>query len=259
MIRYVSADILAAQAQALVIPVNCRGVAGAGLALAARKHFPAWFNAYKHACQTGRLKSPGDLDLYRQDAQWLVSFATKGHWQEKSSLSAVEAGLMRLAELARRQPFESLAVPALGCGLGGLAWKSVRRLIEKRLTKLPCQVQAYLPPLRVIVAGSREVDDYALVCRALHASGFPLGEVVSGAARGVDRLGLRYALEQRLPFRLFPADWERLGKAAGYHRNTQMAAYADALVAVWDGTSHGTQHMIWLARRQGLLVYVHEI
>lgn len=71
-------------------------------------------------------------------------------------------------------------------------------------------------------------------------------------ARGADSLGEQYAKERGIPVRYFPADWQTLGKSAGYQRNVQMAAYADALVAFWDGQSKGTKHMIDTARRHKL-------
>ena len=68
-------------------------------------------------------------------------------------------------------------------------------------------------------------------------------------ARGADTLGEQYAKERGIPIRYFPADWQTLGKSAGYQRNVQMAQYADALVAFWDGRSKGTKHMIDTAQR----------
>ena len=74
-------------------------------------------------------------------------------------------------------------------------------------------------------------------------------EIVCGKARGADSLGEQYAKERGIPVRYFPADWRTLGQSAGYQRNTQMAQYADALVAFWDGRSKGTKHMIDTAQR----------
>ena len=77
-------------------------------------------------------------------------------------------------------------------------------------------------------------------------------EIVSGRARGADRMGEAYAKSRGYAVKLFPADWEQYGKSAGYKRNTQMAEYADALVAFWDNQSRGTFHMINIARDLGL-------
>jgi hypothetical protein len=111
--------------------------------------------------------------------------------------------------------------------------------------------------MRTIIAGSRSVQSIREIEAAVAGSGFALSEVVSGCARGADRLGERYARDRGLPVRRFPADWGGLGRMAGVVRNHAMARYADALIAVWDGSSRGTGHMIRVARKRGLRVYVH--
>lgn len=112
--------------------------------------------------------------------------------------------------------------------------------------------------MRVIVAGSRTVNTYDLVERCINRAlelqkHICLTEIVSGNARGVDRFGERYAKEHKLLIKIFPADWDRDGKSAGYKRNVQMARYSDALIAIWDGKSRGTAHMIDIAREQELI------
>jgi hypothetical protein len=110
--------------------------------------------------------------------------------------------------------------------------------------------------MKVIIAGSRAIVDQAVIDGAVKASRFKITEVVCGMARGVDLLGRAWAAKRKVPVAEFPADWGAHGKAAGYLRNVEMAKYADALVAVWDGTSPGTTVMIDEARRRGLKVYV---
>lgn len=110
--------------------------------------------------------------------------------------------------------------------------------------------------MKVIIAGSRDITDYDFLLTAIVKSGFPISEVVSGTARGADRLGERYAADCKLSIAKFPAQWDVYGKSAGYIRNSEMAQYADALIALWDGQSRGTMHMIDLARRQQLKVFV---
>ena len=105
---------------------------------------------------------------------------------------------------------------------------------------------------KVIVAGSRDFDDYPLLCWKLDrllAQKMGDVEIVCGKARGADSLGEQYAKERGTPVRYFPADWRTLGQSAGYQRNTQMAQYADALVAFWARRSKGTKHMIDTAQR----------
>ena len=110
--------------------------------------------------------------------------------------------------------------------------------------------------MRVIIAGSRNIHDYAKVCDAVQRSGFAISRVVSGLAGGVDMLAVRYALEQGLPCDPFPPQWKKWGRSAGYRRNEQMAQHADALIAIWDGRSPRTRHMIAAAKTRGLPVYV---
>ena len=84
----------------------------------------------------------------------------------------------------------------------------------------------------------------------------PITEIVSGTARGADRLGEQYANANSLPLKKMPAEWDKYGKSAGYKRNEQMAEYSDCLIAFWDGQSRGTKHMIDIARRLDLEVIV---
>lgn len=112
--------------------------------------------------------------------------------------------------------------------------------------------------MKVIIAGPRDFHDYEVMYQAIRDSGFAIIEVVSGKATGADALGERWALESRVPLKEFPANWVEHGKAAGPIRNGQMADYADALIAVWDGKSN-TGNMIKQARAKGLDVYVHTI
>jgi len=75
-------------------------------------------------------------------------------------------------------------------------------------------------------------------------SGFEPTEIISGGAPGIDRLGELYAGANRIPCKVFSADWVAYGRAAGPRRNLEMAKYGDALLAIWDGKSPGTRNMI---------------
>jgi len=108
--------------------------------------------------------------------------------------------------------------------------------------------------MKVIVAGTRTITDTALVAEAIQASRFHITELVSGHCHGVDQLGEAWAAENRIPVKLFPFRSD-LGKAGGPIRNTQMAKYADALIAVWDGKSRGTADMVRKAFKYGCHVY----
>lgn len=103
---------------------------------------------------------------------------------------------------------------------------------------------------KIIVAGSRNFQDYTLLKQKLdhilkNLDGI---EIVSGNARGVDRLGERYAQEKRYRLKLFPANWAKYGKSAGYRKNLVMQNYATHVVCFWDGKSKGTKHMIDISK-----------
>lgn len=113
---------------------------------------------------------------------------------------------------------------------------------------------------KVIIAGSRTETRFGRLVNAINACAWPIesfAEIVSGGARGVDQLGERWAGIVGIPVRRFPAKWHTYGSAAGRQRNIEMAVYADALIAVWDGSSPGTRHMITTAERMGLKVFVY--
>lgn len=98
--------------------------------------------------------------------------------------------------------------------------------------------------MKVIIAGSRQVEDYKLVAEAMQRCGYEVTEVVCGMATGVDTLGYRWAQCNNVPIKEMPANWSQYGKAAGPMRNRQMAEYADAAVIIWDGKSRGSRNMI---------------
>ena len=119
--------------------------------------------------------------------------------------------------------------------------------------------------VRIIIAGSRDFTDYEILKKSVFGIFKNRNisknsvEIISGTARGADKLGEEYANEFGLRLKRFPADWS-LGKRAGYLRNAEMAAYASGatgiLIAFWDGESKGTKHMIDLAQARGLEMHV---
>jgi len=115
--------------------------------------------------------------------------------------------------------------------------------------------------MKTIIAGSRDITDYREVLRAVAEAHDIMAitptEIVSGGARGVDRMGERWAEEHEIPVTKFIPDWSGPhGKGAGMVRNAEMAVYADAAIILWDGTSRGTFNMISNAQKAGLLLYV---
>ncbi len=112
---------------------------------------------------------------------------------------------------------------------------------------------------KIIIAGSRGFNDYFIFCRIIDSMLKDVGDltIISGdAKRGPDRMAIEYADEKGILCRKFPANWDEHGKSAGYIRNAEMAEEGDILIAMWDGKSRGTRHMIDLAVRKGLKVFV---
>lgn len=109
--------------------------------------------------------------------------------------------------------------------------------------------------MKLIIAGGRDFNDYKLLKRKLDYFLSVVDEdieIVSGTAKGADKLGELYAKEKMFPVKRFPADWDKHGKRAGYIRNKEMAEYATHCVCFWDGKSAGTKMMIELAEGNGL-------
>ncbi len=149
MIELMHGDILNADAEALVNTVNCVGVMGRGIALQFQKTFPDMFRAYEAACKRGELQ-PGRVHVYDlnriQNPHYVINFPTKSHWKGKSRIADIESGLQALVAEVRRLRLRSVAVPPLGCGLGGLEWKDVLPRIRQAFAELPdVRVLVYEP------------------------------------------------------------------------------------------------------------------
>ena len=116
------------------------------------------------------------------------------------------------------------------------------------------------PMIKVIVCGGRDFSDLGLMTQILnhYIGGYAKTkvELVSGGARGADTLAIDYGAINHIPINVYYADWNRHGKRAGYLRNAKMAQVATHCIAFWDGKSHGTKHMIDLARKNSLLTLV---
>ncbi len=152
MIHFVTGDILAQDAEALVNPVNCVGAMGRGLALQFKKAYPLNFRAYERACRHGGIK-PGHMFVFetgsRTNPRFIVNFPTKRHWRDKSRIEDIEMGLEQLAMIIHERNARSVAVPALGAGLGGLAWSEVHPRIRKALGYLEnVEITVFEPHLK---------------------------------------------------------------------------------------------------------------
>ncbi|HEX7324268.1 MAG TPA: SLOG family protein [Rhodanobacteraceae bacterium] len=176
---------------------------------------------------------------------------------------AAHASIARFLAYARARPEQMFEVTRVGCGLAGYRDTDIlpafsgapsncvlpytwRRLLDSRL------------PAHVIVAGSRAFNDFDFLHHALQhlLARLPVVTIVSGAARGADQLGERYARQCGIDLIRVPADWNAYGKAVGMLRNQRMSWSASHLVAFWDSTSPGTRNMIDTATRDGLAVRV---
>jgi O-acetyl-ADP-ribose deacetylase (regulator of RNase III) len=140
MIELTRGNLLEAPAEALVNTVNCVGYMGKGIALQFKQAFPANFKHYEAACHAGDLV-PGKMMIHDNgglvNPRYIINFPTKRHWKGKSRIEDIESGLRALVADVQRLGIRSIAVPPLGCGLGGLEWRVVRPMIEQAFAGLP--------------------------------------------------------------------------------------------------------------------------
>jgi O-acetyl-ADP-ribose deacetylase (regulator of RNase III) len=140
MIEIAKGNILEADAEALVNTVNCVGFMGKGIALQFKQAFPANFKAYETACHAGQVV-PGRMFIFDNgrliNPRYVINFPTKRHWRGKSRIADIRSGLKALLDDVRQLGVRSIAVPPLGCGLGGLDWREVQPIIEDAFLELP--------------------------------------------------------------------------------------------------------------------------
>jgi O-acetyl-ADP-ribose deacetylase (regulator of RNase III)/uncharacterized protein YwgA len=149
MIKFLTGDLLKADAEALVNTVNTVGVMGKGIALQFKEAFPYNNKVYIQACKNNEL-APGKL-LAVLDTNLLygkkliVNFPTKIHWRQPSQYEYIEQGLKSLRALIQKDNITSIAIPPLGAGNGGLDWEKVKPMIIQELQDLPAEIQIYEP------------------------------------------------------------------------------------------------------------------
>lgn len=140
MIEFVKGDLFQDTCQAIVNTVNCVGIMGRGVALQFKKRYPQNFKDYERACNQG-LVVPGRMFVHDTGLmigpRWIINFPTKRHWKGASKLEDISAGLEALASELIARGITSVALPPLGCGLGGLEWRVVKDLIVSKLSRLP--------------------------------------------------------------------------------------------------------------------------
>lgn len=139
MIKRTQGDILKVDAEALVNTVNCVGFMGRGIAAQFSRAFPENLRAYELACKRQEVQ-PGRMFIVElgqlMNPRYIVNFPTKRHWRGKSRIEDIESGLKSLVADVRRLGIHSIAIPPLGCGLGGLDWTDVRPRIEQAFAPL---------------------------------------------------------------------------------------------------------------------------
>ncbi len=140
MIQYKRGDLLKEEAEAIVNTVNCVGVMGRGIALQFKKRFPNNFKLYEAACKREEVV-PGKMFVYETGAlsnpKFVINFPTKRHWRGASRIEDIKLGLVDLEKVIKYHEITSIALPPLGCGLGGLEWQDVKPLIEQTFENLP--------------------------------------------------------------------------------------------------------------------------
>lgn len=154
MLTYIKGgNILQENTEAIVNPVNCVGIMGKGLALEFKKRYPKNFIAYKEAAKDRqiRLGRVFVCDNWVFDGEegknprYIINFPTKYHWSDKSSLNHISDGIWDLMHVVHQYRINSISIPALGCGLGGLDWQDVKDIFDNQLDVLDADVRIFEP------------------------------------------------------------------------------------------------------------------
>lgn len=179
MITYVQGCLFDSRAQVLTNTVNCVGVMGKGVALEFKRRYPAMFHDYVARCLAGDMKM-GEPWFWENEESQILNFPTKHHWRAPSKLEDIESGLKWIVANYDRLGIYTLAMPALGCGNGGLPWDKVRSLLELHLGSLP-DLEVFVYPARV-AASLAETGDQETTAISLH------GRAAAASAQDSDAL-----------------------------------------------------------------------
>jgi O-acetyl-ADP-ribose deacetylase (regulator of RNase III) len=146
--QFTTGNIFDSQAEALVNTVNTVGVMGKGVALQFKERFPLNFKMYASACKNGEVRV-GEMFITSTGSfvnpKWIVNFPTKKHWMHKSSYAYIDTGLDDLVKQIQELQIQSIAIPPLGAGQGGLDWNRVKEMIKKKLSPLSIDITVYEP------------------------------------------------------------------------------------------------------------------
>ncbi len=154
MIRFITGNIFESKADALVNTVNTEGVMGKGIALQFKKQFPLNYKEYRRVCKEGGLKigqllTVKDSALLLKGDVWIINFPTKTTWRKPSEYSYIEQGLKELLKVIDEKNIQSIAIPPLGAGNGGLEWFKVKELILESLGELPIEICVFEPSAHI--------------------------------------------------------------------------------------------------------------
>lgn len=149
MINYKIGDLFNDNSEAIVNTVNCVGVMGRGIALQFKKRYPENFKAYETECKLGKI-IPGRVFVFETNSfinpKYIINFPTKRHWRGTSRIEDIESGLVDLAKVIKKYEINSIAIPPLGSGLGGLDWLLVKGRIQATLTDIEhVEINVYEP------------------------------------------------------------------------------------------------------------------
>lgn len=146
MINFSNGDIFQSNAEMLINPVNCVGVMGKGLALEFKKRYPKNFEVYKQQCSWGKVAYGKGVVTQIYGYPIIFNLPTKKHWRDKSDLKSVELSVLELVKHLQEHNVKSVAIPAIGAGLGGLDWqKMVKPMLIHHLNELSTDITIYEP------------------------------------------------------------------------------------------------------------------
>lgn len=152
MIKYITGNLLDAHTEALVNTVNTVGVMGKGIALQFKNRFPENYKIYRDACKNESF-SVGQVLVVKEgnllNQKYIINFPTKAHWKADSKYEYISSGLIALKEAILTYGINSIALPPLGCGNGGLEWPIVKSMIEKELKDLQIEILIYEPNFKI--------------------------------------------------------------------------------------------------------------
>jgi O-acetyl-ADP-ribose deacetylase (regulator of RNase III) len=145
MIQFTKGDMFALPVDVRVNTVNCKGVMGTGVALAFKRRYPDMYKDYQRACEAGSVR-PGSLHVWKNlTGDWVINFPTKRDWRDPSRYEDISAGLNALRSYLQKEGAVSVALPALGCGHGGLDWDRVSTMIKETLGDLSARIYVFEP------------------------------------------------------------------------------------------------------------------